>query len=214
MEYALREISIRVLPGQYFDSETGLHQNYHRDYDPRTGRYLQPDPIGLAGGSNLYGYSNLNPITNIDPLGLDTWSGAGDEVGGFLVFAGTSTMYGFVTNWSTGEKCYIESRCYKLGAGIAGGITAESIWIPNGPKFGKDLAGTSNGMGVEGGLGGYISGTPANTFTYANDGAFSITEGAGIGAGFAEYAQKCNTRVIFCEKTPKNKSCDNNGKRN
>jgi RHS repeat-associated protein len=37
--------------GQYDDSETGLHHNGLRDYDPSTGRYLQTDPIGLAGGS-------------------------------------------------------------------------------------------------------------------------------------------------------------------
>ena len=37
-------------PGQYFDAETGLHQNYFRDYDPRTGRYIEADPIGLVGG--------------------------------------------------------------------------------------------------------------------------------------------------------------------
>ena len=51
--------------------ETGLHYNYHRYFDPVTGRYLTPDLIGLVGGINLYSYANLNPIILIDPLGLD-----------------------------------------------------------------------------------------------------------------------------------------------
>lgn len=57
-------------PGQYFDAETVLHYNYFRDYDPATGRYLQPDPIGLAGGPNPYVYANNNPLRFTDPLGL------------------------------------------------------------------------------------------------------------------------------------------------
>ncbi|MCP3888581.1 MAG: hypothetical protein GY702_06865 [Desulfobulbaceae bacterium] len=63
-------------PGQYFDTESGLHYNYHRYYDLSIGRYITPDPIGLAGGRNLFAYANLNPTNLIDPYGL--------EVGAFL----------------------------------------------------------------------------------------------------------------------------------
>ncbi|QRR05248.1 RHS family protein [Burkholderia sp. MS455] len=55
--------------GQYFDSETGLHYNRHRYYDPSSGRFVSKDPIGLAGGINVYQYAP-NPVQWIDPLGL------------------------------------------------------------------------------------------------------------------------------------------------
>jgi RHS repeat-associated protein len=57
-------------PGQYFDAETGLHYNWHRFYDPETGRYISADPIGLAGGMNLYAYVENNPVNWVDPWGL------------------------------------------------------------------------------------------------------------------------------------------------
>ncbi len=57
-------------PGQYCDSETGLHYNWNRYYDPETGRYISSDPIGLAGGMNLYSYVQNDPVNAVDPLGL------------------------------------------------------------------------------------------------------------------------------------------------
>jgi len=52
-----------------------LHYNQFRHYRPYLGRYLTPDPIGLAGGLNLYGYAGQNPINYLDPIGLWEISG-------------------------------------------------------------------------------------------------------------------------------------------
>ena len=55
--------------GQWFDQESGLHYNFHRYYDPETGKYLSSDPIGLDGGTRSYGYVH-NPLAWVDPWGL------------------------------------------------------------------------------------------------------------------------------------------------
>jgi RHS repeat-associated protein len=57
-------------PGQYYDPETGLHYNYFRYYNPQTGRYITPDPIGLEGGINLFVYVQNKPLNKSDRLGL------------------------------------------------------------------------------------------------------------------------------------------------
>lgn len=58
-------------PGQYYDQETGLHYNGFRYYHPGMGQYIQPDPIGLRGGSfSTYAYVGGNPLRWSDPRGL------------------------------------------------------------------------------------------------------------------------------------------------
>lgn len=57
-------------PGQYYDTESGLHYNYFRDYNPSVGRYVQSDPIGLNGGINTYVYVNGRPVAQYDYYGL------------------------------------------------------------------------------------------------------------------------------------------------
>nr|WP_251048205.1 RHS repeat-associated core domain-containing protein [Halomonas sp. ISL-56] len=55
--------------GQWHDEESGLYYNRHRYYNPQQGRYISQDPIGLRGGTNLYGYVT-NPTGMVDPMGL------------------------------------------------------------------------------------------------------------------------------------------------
>ncbi len=55
-------------PGQYQDQETGLHYNYHRHYDPESGRYTTLDPLGLAPAPDPYSYVT-HPWRQTDPFG-------------------------------------------------------------------------------------------------------------------------------------------------
>ncbi|SEW54496.1 DUF6531 domain-containing protein [Chitinophaga arvensicola] len=55
--------------GQYEDVETGLCYNRFRYYDPGSGMYISQDPIGLLGGTRLYGYVH-DPNSWVDVFGL------------------------------------------------------------------------------------------------------------------------------------------------
>jgi RHS repeat-associated protein len=49
---------------------TGYQYKRNRYYEPGTGRFTQEDPIGLAGGLNLYGFASGDPVNFSDPFGL------------------------------------------------------------------------------------------------------------------------------------------------
>lgn len=56
--------------GHYYHARSGLYLALYRAYNPSLGRWLSRDPIGEAGGINLYGYVRNQPLFRVDPLGL------------------------------------------------------------------------------------------------------------------------------------------------
>jgi RHS repeat-associated protein len=85
-------------PGQFFDSQAGLHQNYFRDYDPAVGRYVESDPIGLTAGVNTYVYVGADPMDWFDPDGLDETRVTNTS--------GGRSMWDGPTNGNWGGKCW------------------------------------------------------------------------------------------------------------
>jgi RHS repeat-associated protein len=85
--------------GGLVDPATGLVHLGARDYDPTTGRWTGPDPIGFAGGdADLYRFAGDDPVNNIDPSGLTPIRISGAELGvysGLLGFASGFAALGF-----------------------------------------------------------------------------------------------------------------------
>jgi RHS repeat-associated protein len=101
--------------GQQYEAYTGLNQNWFRDYDPNTGRYIQADPIGLSGGWNRYGYVGGDPLTSTDPMGLSPTYGmrfgaaAGFWLGGppgALIGAGFGLLGGYLATNNLGNLTF------------------------------------------------------------------------------------------------------------
>jgi len=127
-------------PGQHYDKETGLHYNYHRYYDPRTGRYLTADPFNFVGVqiakqdlragpaafliyqysllnphlTNVFLYAHSNPINLVDPFGL------------YL-----TTKQKFIVSMASGAGAII--------GGLAVGFTSWGVGTPVGSAFGSAL---------------------------------------------------------------------------
>jgi RHS repeat-associated protein len=85
-------------PGQYYDPETGLAQNWHRDYSVGLGRYVEADPIGQNGGINVYIYADNLPTNKIDSKGqfaivIPIIIGGAEIIGDYL---GAATIGGII----------------------------------------------------------------------------------------------------------------------
>ncbi len=75
--------------GREYDADTGLYYYRARYYDPKAGRFITRDPIGLAGGINRYAYVENNPTNMWDPFGLFGAGGPGARYLGHADFSGS-----------------------------------------------------------------------------------------------------------------------------
>lgn len=153
--------------GRSLDKETNLHDNGHRTYDSGTGRYTTFDPIGLRGGINGYSYVSGNPLSKIDPNGLEGISfGAGASA--FWLAGGASSTVGgvFGNAGSTPNVCFVSTVCTRAGVGVAllgsvqvgytsgqlcsGQTTSRGVFAQG--AFGSGLGGAGSIRGSEGGM--------------------------------------------------------------
>jgi RHS repeat-associated protein len=111
------------VPGAALYVREGLNQNWNRDYDPVAGKYLESDPVGIAGGIDTYSYASAEPILLIDPRGFWSW---GDPINPTVANSVTGFGDAFlipilvraVFNYGTVDQC---STAYKAGE-IAGTV--------------------------------------------------------------------------------------------
>ena len=93
----------RGYAGMWRHAPTGLYLTHYRAYSPEYGRWLNRDPIGEAGGVNLYGYVTGNPVSKVDLLGLLV-TGSYDRFTGALTITDVDTGESVTTSAESGGK--------------------------------------------------------------------------------------------------------------
>ena len=112
-------------PGQFANSQqlagAQHYYNRYRDYDVNTGRYIQADPIGLAGDDNPYAYAGGNPLRYMDPSG---------EYAQFVIGAGIGLATEYFTNPCATAKDLVLAAAW---GGIGGGLGKLAL-LRHGPR--------------------------------------------------------------------------------
>ncbi|MFA5508657.1 MAG: RHS repeat-associated core domain-containing protein, partial [Vulcanimicrobiota bacterium] len=150
-------------------ADSGMFNMGHRNYSSFLGRFLNRDPIGFAGGLNLYGYGHNNPTTTVDPTGMHPAVGIAIAIGvGAIVGAIFGGLMEAVVGAYTGGTS-VERILDSALQGAVYGATATAAALALGPA----IAGVA-GNGV---LGGMLSGGASGAFGEVGRECFEIARG-------------------------------------
>jgi len=143
-----------LFTGHDLDPDTGLYNVRFRYYSPRLARFVQPDPIGIKGGLNLYAYCRNNPVGRVDRFGLDyadwwdvrTWFNSGftqswsdsaesisDSLGGMLAWNGNQVANAYDKGPLGQTKCnpvahWMVRNSLELSATAATTALGAGVW--------------------------------------------------------------------------------------
>jgi RHS repeat-associated protein len=123
--------------GYQSDLPGGMMHVGARAYDPVVGRFISPDPIGFAGGLNLYGYCGSNPVGAVDPSGLMSES-EWDLLHGGLDVLGLVPVYGEVADLANAGAYAGRGRWSDAGLSAVGAVPVIG-WLATGAKAFKWL---------------------------------------------------------------------------
>ena len=186
--------------GYFFDHDTGLYQVDNRYYDPGLSTWINRDPIGYAGGSNLYAYCGDGPTNHSDPTGLfwgELWGAAKSAGIRTDQFLGQLNTVVWTGTWVAPDTTSGLGAAWDTTKGVGRGAVNTGVGLKN---LGKEVAlqAYDTGSGVVE-IGGRLTGANWRFGAQSNLGEASLQPGFSYGTHVAETGANAVTVGVYGE---------------